>query len=205
MKNLAKKLVAIMKECGHVSKNGTNGFHNYKYATATDVLALVNNALTKYGVITAVESSLLDMREVTTAKGNSENLATVDVSVSFFDSDSGETLKIKGIGSGQDAGDKAVAKAQTMGIKYAYLTSFAIATGDDPEADIHTDEVMHGNKNSTQNSVQRYNATSQRMKNNPTVCSDCGAFVSQKVAEYSKAKFGKYLCYDCQHTQEQVA
>lgn len=205
MKNLAKKLVAIMKECGHVAKNGTNEFHKYSYATATDVLALVNNALTKYGVITAVECTLLDLHEVKTAKGNTENLATVDVSVSFFDSDSGESLKIKGIGSGQDAGDKAVAKAQTMGIKYAYLTSFAIATGDDPEADSHTDEVMHDSKNLTQNSVQKYNATSQRMKNNSTVCSDCGAFISQKVADYSKSKFGKYLCYECQHAQKQVA
>ena len=190
-----------MKACGHVSKNGTNGFHNYKYATATDVLALVNNALTKYGVITAVESSLIDMRKVTTAKGNTENLATVDVSVSFFDSDSGETLKIKGIGSGQDAGDKAVAKAQTMGIKYAYLTSFAIATGDDPEADIHTDEVMNGNKNSSHN-----NSSAQKPKTSANyACSDCGAFISQKVADYSKSKFGKCLCYDCQKILKNVA
>lgn len=200
MKNLAKKLVEIMKACGHVSKNGTNGFHNYKYATATDVLALVNNALTKNGVITAVESSLLDLREVTTAKGNTENLATIEVSVSFFDSDSGESLKIKGIGSGQDAGDKAVAKAQTMGIKYAYLTSFAIATGDDPEADVHTDEVMSGNRNSTQ-----YNNGQKTKTSASYACSDCRAFISQKVADYSKSKFGKYLCYDCQHAQEKVA
>ena len=203
MKNLAKKLVAIMKECGHVAKNGTNEFHKYSYATATDVLALVNNALTKYGVITAVECTLLDLHEVKTAKGNTENLATVDVSVSFFDSDSGESLKIKGIGSGQDAGDKAVAKAQTMGIKYAYLTSFAIATGDDPEADSHTDEVMHDNKNSSV--VKNSPPKSTYQKTSSNVCADCGAFISQKVADYSKAKFGKYLCYDCQHSQEKVA
>ena len=34
MKNLAKKLVDVMKDCGHVSKNGSNDFHKYKYATA---------------------------------------------------------------------------------------------------------------------------------------------------------------------------
>lgn len=203
MKNLAKKLVAIMKECGHVAKNGTNEFHKYSYATATDVLALVNNALTKYGVITAVESTLLDLHEVKTAKGNTENLATVDVSVSFFDSDSGESLKIKGIGSGQDAGDKAVAKAQTMGIKYAYLTSFAIATGDDPETDSHTDEVMHDNKNSSVVKTSPPKSTYQKTSSN--ICADCGAFVSKKVADYSKSKFGKYLCYECQHAQKQVA
>ncbi|MBR0289704.1 MAG: hypothetical protein IJQ82_12060 [Selenomonadaceae bacterium] len=55
--------------------------------------------------------------------------------ITLLDPDSGETLPIKGLGFGQDAGDKAVAKAQTMAIKYAYLNSLAIATNDDPEAD----------------------------------------------------------------------
>ena len=41
MKNLAKKLVEVMKDCGHVAKNGSNDFHKYKYATAADVLSLV--------------------------------------------------------------------------------------------------------------------------------------------------------------------
>lgn len=30
------------------------------------------------------------------------------------------------------------------------------------------------------------------------VCSECGAEVSAKVANYSLDKFGKILCYDCQ-------
>ena len=147
MKNLAKKLVEVMKDCGHVSKNGSNDFHKYKYATAADVLSLVNDSLTKHGIMFAVDSNLIEMREVTTAKGNSERLATVETVVTLTDSDSGEQVKIKGLGSGQDAGDKSVMKAQTAAIKYAFLLSFAISTGDDPEADTHTDEVMTGNKN----------------------------------------------------------
>ena len=203
MKNLAKKLVAVMQECGHVSKNGTNSFHQYKYVTAADVLQLVNISLTKHGIITTVESTLLDMHTVTTAKGNSENLATVEISVTLIDSDSGESLKIKGIGSGQDAGDKAVAKAQTMGIKYAYLTSFAIDTGDDPEADSHTDEVMNGNTYSAFNSVPQNH--SANFKTNTCVCSDCGTKISQKVADFSKSKFGKFLCMNCQDAKRNVA
>ncbi len=201
MKNLAKKLVEVMKDCGHVSKNGSNDFHKYKYATAADVLNLVNDSLTKHGIMSAVESNLIEMREVTTAKGNSERLATVETVVTLTDSDSGEQLKIKGLGSGQDSGDKSVMKAQTAAIKYAFLLSFAISTGDDPEADTHTDAVMSDNKNSIQ-----YNSASSRTKTSESLaCSDCGAFISQKVADYSKSKFGKYLCYDCQHSQEKVA
>ena len=194
MKNLAKKLVEVMKECGHVAKNGSNDFHKYKYATAADVLQLVNDSLTKHGIMSAVETNLIEMREVTTAKGNSENLATVETIVTLTDSDSGEQIKIKGLGSGQDAGDKSVAKAQTMAIKYAYLLSFAISTVDDPEADIHTDEVMTGNKNKIQSPAQH-----------SLTCADCGKSVSQKIADYSQSKFGKILCYDCQQEQRKVA
>ena len=44
---IAKKLVAVMNECSHVAKNGINSFHNYKYATAEDVLQKVNESLSK--------------------------------------------------------------------------------------------------------------------------------------------------------------
>lgn len=30
------------------------------------------------------------------------------------------------------------------------------------------------------------------------VCDECGETITEKVAKYSKAKFGKELCYDCQ-------
>jgi len=30
----------------------------------------------------------------------------------------------------------------------------------------------------------------------------CGAFVSKKVAEYSKEKYGKIICFDCQKNEQ---
>ena len=38
MQKIAKKFVEVMRECSHVAKNGTNSFHQYKYATAVDLL-----------------------------------------------------------------------------------------------------------------------------------------------------------------------
>ena len=153
------------------------------------MLEKVNAALTKHGLASVVTPNLLSMQQVTTAKGNVEQLATVEVVVTLIDSESGETLTLKGLGSGQDSGDKSVAKAQTMAIKYCYLNSLAIATNDDPEADLHTDEVMQ---------------PKAKTANNLT-CHDCGANISQKVADYSKSKFGRFLCYDCQRAQQSVA
>ena len=194
MQRIAKKLIEVMSECSHVVKNGTNEFHRYKYATAADVLEKVNGALTKHGLASVVTPNLLNVQEVTTAKGNIEQLATVEVIVMLIDADTGETLTLKGLGSGQDPSDKAVAKAQTMAIKYAYLNSLAIATSDDPEADSHTDEIMQ------QKPAQVKNNSAPAL-----ACHDCGSAISQKVADYSKTKFGKYLCYDCQRTQQSVA
>lgn len=194
MQKIAKKFVAVMQECAYVVKTGTNDFHHCKYATATDVLEKVNSSLTKHGLASVVTPSLLSVQEITTAKGNTERLATVEVTVMLVDSESGETFLIKGLGSGQDAGDKSIAKAQTMAIKYAYMNSLAIATGDEPEADFHTDEVM-----------QPKNVTIKNNVKSVLSCHDCGSSISQKVADYSQAKFGKSLCYDCQRTQKSVA
>ena len=121
--NIAKKLLAVMAECAYVAKNGLNSFHKYKYATAEDVLQKVNEALTKNKIACVAVPELIEFTDVTNLKGNTEHLATVRVEISLVDSDSGEEVKIYGIGSGQDAGDKAVMKAQTAATKYAYMLS----------------------------------------------------------------------------------
>ena len=209
MQKLAKKFVEVMRECSHVVKTGTNDFHRYSYATANDVLEKVNGSLTRHGIASVVTPALLSVQEVTTAKGNTERLATVEVTVTLIDAESGETFAIKGLGSGQDAGDKALAKAQTMALKYCYMASLAIATGDDPEADSKTDDAM-----TTYNPKPAVSAppTTPSKSSAPRtrtatklVCHDCGSAISQKVADYSQSKFGKFLCYDCQHVQQNVA
>ena len=208
MQKLAKKFVEVMRECSHVVKTGTNDFHRYKYATANDVLEKVNASLTRHGIASVVTPALLSVQEVTTAKGNTERLATVEVTVTLIDSESGESFAIKGLGSGQDAGDKSLAKAQTMALKYAYLASLAIATGDDPEADSKTDEATtYSQKSSGTASIPTAakSSTTKTREATKLICHDCGSAISQKVADYSQAKFGKYLCYDCQHTQQKVA
>jgi len=83
--------------------------------------------------------------------------------------------------------------SQTMALKYCYLNSLAIATSDDPEADRHTDEVM-------QPPAQVKNNFS-----NSLTCNDCNSPISQKVADYSKTKFGRFLCLDCQRAKKSVA
>lgn len=88
----------------------------------------------KYGISTIAISELLRMERVTTAKDNEENLVIVKTTIMLIDSESGETISIAGLGGGQGSGDKAILKAQTVAMKYAYLLSFGINTSDKPES-----------------------------------------------------------------------
>ena len=201
MKNLAKKLLNVMDACSHVLKNGENSFHHYKYATSADVLEKVNAALVENGLCSIAVPEILDVVEVTNLKGNIERLATVKMDILLIDKDSGETVTLTGIGSGQDGGDKAVMKAQTAAIKYAYMLSLAISTGDDPEADGKTDEsggtvaqIKQGTRKESPHQVPVEN-----------VCEKCGVMISERVGRYSMRKYGKSLCMDCQKEMQSIA
>ena len=201
MQKLASKFIEVMKECSHVAKSGTNSFHGYKYATCSDVLQKVNTSLTKNGIASVVSPEVVNLIDVTTAKGNIEHLATVKVEITLIDKDSGETVTLRGLGSGQDAGDKAIMKAQTAAIKYAYLLSLAISNGDDPEADTQTDEST-----SIAPSVANNNkASTMTVPHSILTCSECGSKISQKVADFSHDKFGRSLCMNCQRNSSAVA
>ncbi|MCI1822316.1 MAG: ERF family protein [Megasphaera sp.] len=206
MKALAKKLIAVMKDCGYVMKKGENKYHGYTYATGADVLEKINTAFVQYGIASAAVPELLRLDDITTAKGNVEKLATVRMDIQLTDMESGETVQITGLGSGQDAGDKAVMKAQTAAIKYAYLLSFAISTGDDPEADCHTDEITAVPEEKTGHRHQMQSVPNRpRQTTRPPVCSVCGTVITEKVFQFSKDKYGRALCMDCQRSAKGIA
>jgi hypothetical protein len=69
-------------------------------------------------------------------------LLTLRFTWTLTDGESGETISFQSIGTGADSGDKAAYKAATGALKYALLTGFLIPTGDDPEADVKTDDEV---------------------------------------------------------------
>lgn len=185
MNNIATKLVQVMAACGNVKKNGTNDYHHYTYATSADVLEKVNAALVKQNIASVVLPEIVDNSDVLNNKGNTEHLVTVKVIITLIDTASGETLQLAGLGSGQDAGDKAVMKAQTAAIKYAYMLTLAMSASDDPEADSRTDEVM---------AVRR----EEKPAPQALTCSECNAVITVGVQQVSTKRFGRPLCMKCQ-------
>ena len=194
MQKIAAKLINVMQECSYVSKKGINDFHHYKYATSADVLEKINTALVKQKVCSVVLPEILQQAEVTTTKGNIEHFATVKINIMLLDAESGESVTISGIGSGQDSGDKAVMKAQTAAIKYAYLLSMAISTGDDPEADLKTDEI-----------TTIPTKGKQLKQQDQTICCECGTKLTPGVRNVSLNKYGRPLCMKCQKKFQAIA
>lgn len=210
--NIAGKLVKVMQECSFVPKNGTNSYHNYKYATAEDVLSAVNQSLARYGIACIVIPTLESNIDVVNQKGNIEHLATVSVHIQLIDSESGESVDLYGMGSGQDAADKAVMKAQTAAIKYAFMLSLCIATGDDPEADAAMDERNYGapQNQSYQKPANHHNPVPPANQNQGNseagaVCVACGKEITPKVLQYSLARYKRPLCMECQKKEHRAA
>lgn len=137
---IAAKLVQVMKACAYVQKDAENKEQKYKYVSAAAVLEKVNAALVEANMVSIPEFSVVSEKEKPTARGGVWQLVTVQCKMTIIDADSGETLTVVSLGTGTDPGDKASAKAQTMAIKYAWLTALNIETGDEPSADERTDQ-----------------------------------------------------------------
>lgn len=138
---LAAKLALIAQECGYVQKDATNKFHGYKYASAAAVFGKINDALAKHRVCSTVHVDLLSTAVLANGR---DTVYTVRVTLTVHDGETGERFVTDAIGSGMDAGDKGVMKAQTVALKYAWMLALNISTGDDPEGDDAADVAAHG-------------------------------------------------------------
>lgn len=191
VKNIAAKLAKVMAACSYVQKDKKHSFHDYKYASAEAILSSVNPACAENNVASVTCYELLSEKDVTNAKGKTEHSVTVKCILTIIDADSGEWVEAQSLGTGQDLGDKAVAKAQTMALKYAWLTSLIISTGDDPE---------HNEPCRQQDQQQKNKPTqSKKPQQGPKhFCSSCGQQIPETVLTFSLKKFSKALCLECQ-------
>lgn len=138
------KLSQVAADCGYVRKDGVNLFHKYNYATAATIFEKVGQALHKYRLVSYPFFKILDTTTRSNAKGGTETLVTVEAQLTIQDIDSETFIETNGLGSGMDNSDKAVMKAQTAALKYAWMMLLNISTGDDPEADATVDSRSEG-------------------------------------------------------------
>lgn len=116
-------------------KEGFNDFNKYKYLMEAQVTIKMKELFDKNGVLFHYQSEITETKDYQGNKGDTQFLVTVKINYAFIDVESGEKLEGVAYGQGADKGDKGVYKAITGAIKYIYMKTFNIPTGDDAEKD----------------------------------------------------------------------
>lgn len=146
MNSLAKKLSQVMNDCSYVKKDARNEAQKYNYASAAAILEKVNASLVKNGIVTTTEVDIISSeREQSNSKAS--HYVVVKTKITLMDIETKDTMTTYGMGGGLDYGDKAIMKAQTASLKYAWMNCLNISTGDDPEADESIDKHEHSSSN----------------------------------------------------------
>jgi ERF superfamily len=137
--NIVEKLVEVYKAITHVAKRGENEAQNYKYMKATDIAHAVRNALADLGVYAEVNMTTERTYDVERQGKGPMHFADVRATINFYDKERVLAITSSGLGSGMDAGDKAIFKAQTGALKYALRNAFLVPDDADPENDAEED------------------------------------------------------------------
>lgn len=131
IKGLLKKMLLITKSIDSIPKNGENG--EYQYVTENDVVSVLRLKLTEHNIMVIPNVVETSTREVTSNSGHKTSVVKVIMSYTFFDIETGGYIETYFQGEGEDVYDKGIYKAITGCQKYAFLKTFQIPTGGDPE------------------------------------------------------------------------
>ena len=131
-KLIANKLHNIQKKVSYMAKGGLNSAQGYKFLSEAQITEQFKPLLEEAGVLFIYTSKITSTSPTPSAK---QTLTNVEVIYEFFDVMSGESIAGVASGQGTDPSDKGVYKAITGAIKYIFMKTFLIPTGDDPEND----------------------------------------------------------------------
>ena len=133
---VAQKILEIQKAIRSMKKDG-RGF-NYEYLTGDKLLGFIRPKMDELGLLLMPEISNITTHEVTyTAfKGTqqyqkTEILYLVEMTMTWVDAETGDTLIQKWAGSGMNDFDKGFGSALTYGERYYLMKLFHIQTDSD--------------------------------------------------------------------------
>lgn len=129
---ILKKISAIQKEVTRIEKGGTNVAQGYKYLSETQIAEVFKPLLETHGVVFLASSRITGKQPNSSGK---QILTDVEIVYEFVDVESGQSVAGIWAGQGADPNDKGVYKGVTGAIKYIFMKTFLIPTGDDPEDD----------------------------------------------------------------------
>lgn len=127
MSALFSKLTLIQSQLRSIPESGRNTFHNYRYATAEDIINAVRPICSEHGVFISITCNEYQILKEGKA-------ASVVITLTAIDAESGESTSCTMPGYAEDSkSDKSLWKAITGASKYCLRAFFCLATTDDPE------------------------------------------------------------------------
>ena len=126
---LSRKKNKVIKLVQGIRKTGYNDYDEYAFVEEAEVVRVLRSALTEAGLSLSVSASDI-LRSDAVASGTNY---TLKMTFTLTDAETGYAEVIPWLAMGADAGDKAVYKAYTSGVKYFLLKTFLLPTDDDVE------------------------------------------------------------------------
>lgn len=142
MSTLIEKLFNVTKDVESYEKDTTVSTRSgsYKGVSHDKVLRVVRSLLIKNRILVTTNVMSHEFHD-------SSNMAVASVRVTFVDVDNPEDkYSVDMFGYGLDTQDKGPGKAISYAVKYAFLKTFMMQTGDDPENDSIEREELKNKK-----------------------------------------------------------
>lgn len=134
------QLAKIRSELDWMSKEWENEQQGYSYFSDDQISRVFRWLFNKYGVAFLYSSKITGCREISPTRSWTKQFITdVLIEYKFVDIEDGSFVEWTACWSWNDTGDKWVYKAITGAVKYIFMKTFQISTGDDPEKDIVKD------------------------------------------------------------------
>lgn len=124
--NILQRINAVMKELDYLQKEKKSGMQ-YSFVSHDKVTGAIRPLLVEHGI--ACWPSAMEVKQ----EGNRTQLQCKIVFASI--DDPADCIEVESIGYGIDSQDKGPGKAISYAVKYAWLKTFALETGDDPDND----------------------------------------------------------------------
>jgi hypothetical protein len=165
-KTLLAAISAIMAEVGTVAKRGKNAFHNYEYATASDILHQVQPLMAKHGLVIFQTEKSHEVIQEGTAMAFTYEFTLAHSSGEVWTEKPLQTGVATSKNSKGGFDDKVANKCHTAARKYFILALFQIPTGDypDPDAD---EGPQQGKAQTNGNTNTNANANANGSKDKP--------------------------------------
>lgn len=136
-KSVFQKWLEVMRAVGYIQKSGSNDYHKYTYVTESDLLEAVRPAM--------IEQGLIAFPSKATVVDVGKSVITIHYIYRVVDTETGDSFETEVVGQGADSADKGAYKASTGANKYFLMKAFMLATGDDPEEDKDSLNVLNPN------------------------------------------------------------